>query len=166
MIRAFVLSTALLVLALDAPAESDAAKEKPPELPAWNQQEVADLGRKLQQLTSDLRAQERNAPQDSIASGQARARESYRDILRGLESRCQKLANLVEKGKSREDTAMLFNRIQVMARDAAEDARRMFLARETIDTIQEAEAVTNQLRIFYKGSPDPRPALVGPSKTD
>ena len=166
MIRAFVLSTALLVLALDAPAESDAANEKPPELPVWNQQEVADLGRKLQHLTSDLRAQERFAPQDSIASGQAHARQRYRDILRGLEKQCQKLANLVGEGKSREDTAMLFNRIAEMGRDAAEEARRMFLARETIDTIQEAEAVTNQLRIFYKGSADPRPALVGPSKND
>jgi small-conductance mechanosensitive channel len=166
MLRAFVLFTALLVLALDAPAESDAAKEKPPELPAWNQQEVADLGRKLQHLTSDLRDQERSAPQDSIASGQARARERYRDILRNLEDQCRKLVGRVEEGKSREDTAMIFNRIQEMGRDAAEEARRMFLARETLDTIQEAEAVTNQLRIFYRGSADPRPALVGPSKND
>ena len=105
-------------------------------------------------------------PPDNIASGQSAARQRYRDLLRRLQSESRSLSDQVGKGRSRKETENLYLRIQEIGRNTAEEARRMFLSSATIDEIQKAEDRMNQLRVYYLGSAEPRPALVGPSKHD
>ena len=165
MIRALVAFAALPALLIPSGgASAEHHEAAAAELPPWNQEEVASLARELQKTVHELRRLERNMPHDTIASGQSRAREQYRQLLRGLDIESRSLADQVAKGKSREETRNLYRRIEELSRDAAEEARRMFLPQRTIDEIQKAEDLTNRLRVAYRGAPDPRPTLVGPSK--
>jgi predicted RNase H-like nuclease (RuvC/YqgF family) len=130
----------------------------------WDQAAVAGLAEKLQHSFDALRADARNRPPDNLGSGQSEYIERYQDILRSLEDECRRLKREVEDGKGRADTLKTFERIDELRRDADEDARRLFLAKATIDKIQANRAELEQLRLYYTGKVDETPSLVGPSK--
>ena len=130
----------------------------------WDQAAVAGLAEKLQQSFDALRADARNRPPQNLGSGQSQYIERYQSTLRSLEDECRRLKLEVEKGKGRDDTLKNFERIDELRRDADEDARRLFLAKASIDKIQANRAELEQLRLYYTGKVDETPSLAGPSK--
>ena len=102
----------------------------------------------------------------NVAAGQASARQRYARQLRTFSNQARGLSERVGKGATRDDSAAQFTRLRTTARDVAEEARRMFLPRASIDEIQKSEEIMNQLSVFYTGASGTRPALTGPSKGD
>jgi hypothetical protein len=132
---------------------------------AWVGEQVAALAQKLGKHAEDMRqAVRKQAGTESLASGQSRATEALIDDLRGLRVECNKLRKQAERGESREDTENLFRRIDEIHRDAAEELRRMFLSEANIERVKEGRALLEALRLYYTGTVDTRPDLVGPKK--
>jgi hypothetical protein len=161
----------LLVMLLQAAMLGGAAAsqhegEAEPQPKAWDQAAVAALAEKLQHSFDALRADARNRPSESLGSGQSQHIERYQSTLRSLEDECRRLKLEVEKGKGRSDTLAIFARIDELRRDADEDARRLFLAKATIDKIQANRAELEDLRLYFTGKVDETPSLVGPSKSE
>jgi hypothetical protein len=166
MTRRPVLSRFLVVLGVvfvvaGASRAADDSERKP-----WVQADVAALARQVQHACSDLRNKERAQPPSGIASGQSHARERYMDKLFQAEGEARRLADQAEAGKSRDASYNVFQRLDELQRDAAEEARRMFLPKATIDELQSLRAAIEQLRLYYEGRIDTRPELVGPTKDD
>lgn len=132
----------------------------------WDQASVAELAGKLQHSFDALRADARNRPPEPLGSGQTQSIERYQSKLRSLEDECRRLKLEVEKGKGRDDTLTNFKRIDELRRDADEEARRLFLAKATIEKIKANRAELEELRLYYTGKVDERPSLEGPSKGD
>lgn len=139
--------------------------EQAAEPKAWDGEQVAELAGKLGKHSEDMRqAVRKQAGTESLASGQSRATDALIDDLRGLRVECNKLRKEAERGKSREDTENLFRRIDETHRDAAEELRRMFLSEANLERVKEGRALLEQLRLYYTGTIDTRPDLVGPKK--
>jgi hypothetical protein len=132
----------------------------------WDQAAVAGLAEKLQRSFDALRADARNRPPEPVGSGQSQYIERYQNTLRSVEDECRRLKGEVEEGKGRDDTLKTFERIDELRRDADEDARRLFLAKATIEKIQANRAELEDLRLYYTGKVDETPSLAGPSKDD
>jgi len=88
------------------------------------------------------------------------------DKLRVLERDSKKLADQIQAGQDRAATLPLFVRLDNLRIQAAEDARRMFLAQETIDRIQNSRATFEAMRRYFTGETDTRPGLRGPTRGD
>lgn len=133
---------------------------------AWDQAKATELAGKLADSVKGLRASARRQPPTSLASGQSASRMRLIDRLRVIERESRALHEELKKGESKASTFPIFRRIDELRRSAAEDARRMFLPQETLDMIQAARAVLEELRSYYGAAPDPRADLHGPSKDD
>jgi len=133
-------------------------------LKTWDQAAIGSLADKLQHQADGLRKEARNRPPEPVGSGQTEGLERYQNTLRSMESEARRLKLEVEAGKGRDDTLNIFKRIDELRRDADEEARRLFLPKATIDSIQASRATLEELRLYYTGTVDDRPDLVGPSK--
>ena len=151
----------LLAQPLSAHAEDAPA----PELKAWDGAEVERLAREIQHLCSRLRHEQRQRPPASMASGQEHSRVRYMDLLFQAEGESRRLADQAAAGKTRDDSLNTFRSVDGLQRDVAEQARRMFLAKATIDELQEMRADIEQLRLYFQGTIDTSPQLAGPKKS-
>lgn len=165
---------ALFVLPLATQAAHHEGEEKaaesegaPAGLAPWDQAAVVDLVGRIGKHAEEMRqALRKQAGAESIASGQNRAAWDLNEGLRRLRAQCNSLRGRVEEGEGREDTMGSFQQIDQMARDAAERLRRMFLTQANIDRVKVGSDLLDQLRLYYVGNVDSRPALVGPKRSD
>ena len=166
--RANVLCFATAALAWPLLAAADHHEgSSAPQPKAWDQARVAALAGELSSDADDLReAVRRQQAAQTIATGQNLASEQVMDQLRGLRAECNRLKRKVEAGKSRDDTLLIFKRIDEIRRDTAEELRRMFLTRKNLDQIEAGRAKLEELRLFYTGQVDTRPDLAGPKDSE
>ena len=173
-ILAGVLVAVATTFALAAGAGADSHEDGEPtlaaeaelELPAWDQEKVTELAEKLASSVRNLRRSARKQPPDTIASGQSASRMRFMDRLRLIERETRSLHDELSNGEGKDSTFPIFRRIDEVRRVVAADARRMFLPQETIDQIQAARAVLEELRSYYGQPPDTRPALHGPRSSE
>ena len=171
-ILAGVLVAVATTFALAAGAGADSHEEGEPtlaaeaELPAGAQEKVTELAEKLASSVRNLRRSARKQPPDTIASGQSASRMRFMDRLRLIERETRSLHDELSNGEGKDSTFPIFRRIDEVRRVVAADARRMFLPQETIDQIQAARAVLEELRSYYGQPPDTRPALHGPRSSE
>ena len=125
----------------------------------WDQARVTDLVKDLSAKVATIRRAERNAPPDSIASGQARARKQLNDNLRLIDRESKHMVRRLEEGQGREETLPLFRRVDQLRLDSAEQLRRMFLPQAVIEHIMAARALLDQIRSYYGLPTDARPDL-------
>ncbi len=151
----------LLLLPLSAPA---ADEEPAPTLKPWDAAEVERLAREVQHLCSTLRHEQRQRPPASVASGQEHSRVRYVDLLFQIEGESRRMADLAAAGKSRDDLLNTFRTTDGLQRDVAEQARRLFLAKKTIDELQTMRADIEELRLFFQGTVDTSRQLAGPKR--
>jgi len=142
-------------------SDVEAAARKP-----WNAGEVEQLAAGIGAKATKLRDEMRARPKDPVGAGTEPARKRYMDHLRRVEAASRKLANAAKDGKTADDTFTSFQRIDELQRDTAEEARRLFLPKETIDDLQDSRKLVEELRVFYTGEKDTRPGLVGPRRSE
>ncbi len=143
-------------------AEAEEAAPVAAESP-WDQAKVTELVKDLHAKVVTIRKAERNAPPDTIASGQARARKQLNDNFRMIDRESKHLVRRLEEGQGREETLPLFRRVDQLRLDSAEQLRRMFLPQAAIEHIRAARALLDQIRPYYGLPADARPDLHGPS---
>ena len=83
-------------------AEAEEAAPVAAESP-WDQAKVTELVKDLHAKVVTIRKAERNAPPDTIASGQARARKQLNDNFRMIDRESKHLVRRLEEGKGREE---------------------------------------------------------------
>ncbi len=160
-----ILPVALGFLLVQPLAATAAEKGQAPALKPWDAADVERLAREVQHLCSTLRNEQRRRPPTSVASGQEHSRVRYMDLLFQAEGESRRLADLAKAGKTRDETLNAFRTVDRLQRDVAEQARRMFLPKATIDELQEMRADIEELRLYFQGTVDTSPQLVGPKKS-
>ncbi len=66
-----------------------------------------------------------------------------------MESESKQLALQLGEGRSRDETFPIFERINLIRRDAVEQAQRMFLQKPVIEKIEAARGPLEELASFY-----------------
>ncbi len=160
----------------EAPAAAAAAEEALPSVdaqapaapapPEWDAERVVELARAVHTSARELREIQRRKPPEHLASGQASARTRYIDNLRLAAAESRRLADAVESGKDRDQTLSSFRRTEELLRDTSEDARRMYLPKDTLDRIQALSQTVDELAFLYTGRSDGRSPLHGPTKDE
>ena len=147
---------ALLSLAVATGAAADhheAGKDvsaRPENAPAWDQQKAAAAAQSLAASLDGLRDALRRQPDSSmVPGGGSRSRHRLRDRLRLMESESKQLALQLGEGRSRDETFPIFERINLIRRDAVEQARRMFLQQPVVEKIDAARGPLEELAGFY-----------------
>lgn len=115
----------------------------------WDGKQVEQLSGELARAVGALREAIRKAPDPGIASGQSRARMKLLDELRGIRTDAEQLAKKVAAGAGRDETRTAFEDIDRRRRDAAENARRMFLPEPVPAKIVAARSVAAELAAYY-----------------
>jgi hypothetical protein len=135
-------------LALPAVAEGSAQ--------AWEQEAVTALAAELVGAVNGLRdSMRRDAPPDTRAGAQSRLRFRLLDRLRLIEAEARALQRALAGGASQDETFHIFRRIDELRRDAADDARRMFVPEGTTQKMEAARAVLEKLRPYYEPAEPP-----------
>ena len=94
----------------------------------------------------------RNSPIGStLGSGQANAQLRMRDRMRLLRNESRYFANALKDGAGRAETLSVYERLGTLARDAREEARKMFLPDQVFDKFVKAGAIWNRLTPYYVG---------------
>jgi hypothetical protein len=148
---------ALLVLVLGLCPVAAAAEDTPdvsaapaPDPTAWDQERAASQAADLDTALSGLRDALRNEPSASIVpGGGSMQRHRIRDRLRVMENESRFLAEQLKGGSSRDETLPVFERIDLIRRDAVEDARRIFLSKPVLDKIDAARGPLEELAKLY-----------------
>ena len=144
-----------LALAATLAAHSVAADGHEEAAPEWDQEQVTALAEKLAEAAANLfREVSRNRGQEQIGSGQARAREQFRDDLRTARDTSRNLARALGNGQSREQTTPVYRRLMMLVRNARETARRLMIEKPELEHVATANAALDALAPFY---PDVRP---------
>jgi hypothetical protein len=127
------------------------------ELAKWNQERVAKLAGELAESTKDLESPVRQDPNQTYGSGQAQDYHRLRDELRLIRKETRHLARRLADGASREETDPVWQRVGVLARNAAEIAKRMHLPEPVLDSIAQTADLWRRLRPYYDPDWDSRP---------
>ncbi len=123
-----------------SPAFAEAAK--------WDQGRVTQLARQLAAATKDLRIEVQKNP-DQPPGPSRRAQYQAREDLRLLQYTTQQLASSLAKGEDRDATAPIFQRIQTLRRDAAENGRKGMIPEATLAKIEKARELLDQVAPYY-----------------
>lgn len=135
-------SVLVLVLAFSAaPSRGQSAK--------WDQDRVTELAGELADVVAELQIEFRREGSGSFASGQARARHSFRDSLRVLRAESRALASELEDGAGLEETRPIARRAGVVIRDLREEGRRMSWKEPVVGLARRAEELIAQIAPFY-----------------
>ncbi len=147
---------ALLSLAVATGAAADhheAGKDvsaRPENAPVWNQQKAAAAAASLASSLDGLRDALRRQPDSTmVPGGGSRSRHRLRDRLRLMESESKQLTQQLGDGRSRDETFPIFERINLIRRDAVEQAQRMFLQQPVIEKIDAARGPLEELAGYY-----------------
>jgi hypothetical protein len=117
----------------------------------WDQERVTALAVELADVIAELQVEFRREGSPHIASGQARARHSFRDSLRVLRTESRALASELEAGAGLEETQPIVRRAGVVIRDLREEGRRMSWKEPVAGLARRAEELISQIAPFYVG---------------
>ena len=118
----------------------------------WNQERVTAIAVELAQQVDELREAVRASPVGkTIGSGQENAMLRLNDRLRLLKNESRHLANELKAGQGRDATLPVYERVGNLARDAREEARKMFLPEPIMAKIVGAGAAWSRLTPYYIG---------------
>ncbi len=127
-----------------APASSFAQAEQ------WDQARVTEIAQELAGAVKDLReAVRREVPSTPGRLQQGRAQYALSDALRLLKSETRYLAAQLKDGKGRDETFLVYKRIDSLRQQAAENARKMMILQPTLDRIDAARKIWVQLVPYY-----------------
>jgi hypothetical protein len=116
---------------------------------AWDGERAAALAGQLAKAVEALRDAVRSAPTPTLASGQARSQEDLMDDLRRIEGEYGRLQRELQSGKGRDETLSSFKQVDLLRRDAGENARRMFLSQPVLEKVEAARALARELAGLY-----------------
>jgi len=119
------------------------------ELANWDQTRVTNMAKELVEKVEGVATALRQGPQSNIGSGQSASFYRLKQDVRRIRTEAKHLASQLEAGKSREETAPVFEDLMVMRNSAAEEARRMFMPDQTLAAITSAGDVLNRLRPYF-----------------
>jgi hypothetical protein len=121
-------------------------------LATWNQERVAAIALDLAAAVDQMQDAFRASPiGSSIGSGQANAQLRMRDRMRLLRNESRYLSNALKEGAGRSETLSVYERLGTLARDAREEARKMFLPDPVLSKITAAGDVWRRLTPYYVG---------------
>ena len=140
-----VLSAALLVL-----LPATALAQTPPTPAEWDQERVTALAEELSKdLDSLYTVIYKALPDTSMTFSQTGRRHQLKDEVRLIRSEARHLHARLMKGDGRAKTHSIYMRINELRRDAAENARQLFLTNDVITAIDEARDVWARLHPYY-----------------
>ena len=134
-----------VAIALPLASASGEEIEKRP----WDQAAVTGLAKALADSVSDVEDAFRREPGEMVPSGDRRSRYAAKQDLRRLRREARHLANSLEAGEGLEETLNVFLKVQEIARDAAENAKRAALTQPTLDRIANARAQMTEIAPYY-----------------
>ena len=151
MLRLGLIAAALLCLAAaGASGSGEDVSARPENAPAWDQQKATSAAQSLASSLDGLRTALRQQPSTSLAPGSgSRSIHRLRDRLRLMESEPKQLAQQLGEGRSRDETFPIFERINLIRRDAVEQAQRMFIQKPVMEQIEAARGPLKELAGFY-----------------
>lgn len=150
-----VAAAGLLVLAGPAPAlETDLA---------WNQEEVAKVAAQFNEAVNGLvsRAKMGRNVQTTLAQGNRDF--LLQEDLSTLQRVSAALARRLGEGQDREQTAVLFERVENVVQRAVVNQRSAQVLENAQADIDKARGILNQLRVYY-GRPTVPPVAAEPAK--
>jgi hypothetical protein len=115
----------------------------------WEQDQVAAAARKLADAVKDLRSEVRKQGSPGVASMQSRAWHRFTDELRLIESESKELASALEAGRGHDETLPIFERMQMLIRDAREESRSLMIAQPVQQRIDAAREALRALEPYY-----------------
>ncbi len=140
----------LCLAAASVPGSAQDVAARPENAPTWDQARVTAAAQSLAGSLDGLRDALRRQPDPSmVPGGGSRSRHRLRDRLRLMESESKQLALQLGEGRSRDETFPIFERIDLIRRDAVEQARRMFLQQPVAEKIDAARGPLEELSGFY-----------------
>jgi hypothetical protein len=151
MLRSGLLAATLLCLAAaSASGSEEDVAARPENAPAWDQQKATSAAESLATSLDGLRTALRQQPSMTLAPGTgSRSIHRLRDRLRLMESESKQLAQQLGEGRGRDETLPIFERINLIRRDAVEQAQRMFLQKPVMDQIESARGSLKELAGLY-----------------
>ena len=120
---------------------------------AWDQDRVQALARELAQRADAVQEALHRGPQSSVGSGQSSAFYRLKQDVRRARNEARHLASQLESGKGREETLPVYEDLMVLVRDAAENARRLFMPDSTLQALNEAGGVLQRITPYYEAQP-------------
>ena len=150
-----VAAAALLVLAGPAPAlEMDLA---------WNQEEVAKVAEQFYEAVSGLVLRARTGRNVQTTLAQGNRDFLLQEDLGTLQRVSAALARRLAQGHDREQTRVLFNRVENVVQRAVVNQRSAQVLENAQADIDKAGGILNQLRLYY-GKPTVPPVAAEPAK--
>jgi hypothetical protein len=142
--RHVVHAICLLAMILLLPAANARA-----ELAAWDQAQVAALGKELVKASNALYETFRKQPPPSMGSMQSSSYHRLKQFVRMLNVVSNEFAYALEKGEGREQTLTIYDNLMQLARSARDEAARVFVAHDVGDRAGAVRRVLNQLGPYY-----------------
>jgi hypothetical protein len=140
-------SAILLVLLLPLAAQGDHHEKSGSD---WDQAKVTALAEQLSDSVNDVyRSVSRLQTGSGMASGQANAFLRLKDRLRVARNEARHLAQALGDGKGHEETSHAYRRLMSLVRDAREEGRKMFLEKPTLDKVETANKLLEEIAPFY-----------------
>ena len=140
---------ALLLLPLAAQADHH---EGPGAASKWDQAKVTALAEQLSDAVNGVyRSVSRLQTGSGMASGQANAFLRLKDRLRVARNEARHLSQALADGKGHDETSHAYRRLMSLVRDAREEGRKMFIEKPTLDKIDVANKILEEIAPFYPG---------------
>ncbi|MGH0037305.1 MAG: hypothetical protein ACQGVK_19950 [Myxococcota bacterium] len=120
------------------------------QLAAWDQERVTAAAHDFSQSAGKVYSElYRNQVTYTIGSGQSKDYQRLRDKVRVIRSEARRLTRQLEKGKGRDATLPIYERMMVDVRDAREIARRLNLGEALLNKIGAAGDALRRLGPYY-----------------
>ncbi len=115
---------------------------------AWDQERVTAIAQELASAIKDVQVTFKKQPSDLMV-GQRRAYYRVIQDLRVLRNEARHLASVLRKGKGYDETLPVYERMQVLRRNAAENGRNAMLMAPTLDAVAKARDLLIRLAPYY-----------------
>jgi hypothetical protein len=137
-------------------AEEGAAKEAPSKggtpgaTKEWNQDEVKALSAELATAVGELRREVRRMPDPGVQAMQSNARLRFQEDTKRIEQNATSLSRDVGNGKTHDETAGRYYRLDSLVRSAAEEGRRLMFPEQVLAKIEVAGGLLDRLDAYYR----------------
>jgi hypothetical protein len=148
--RCTITLTALSALLLAGAAQAQLAE--------WNEDLVLKASRDFTEAAGDVEQELRRSQVSyTIGSGQSKDFERLRDRVRVIRRGAGRLTRLLEKGKGRDETLPIYERMMVQVRDAQEIARRLNMGDPLLNAMGRAGDALRRLAPYYDPKANEKP---------
>ena len=119
------------------------------ELAKWDQERVTALGGELAKACSELYDTFLKEPQSNIGSGQSNSYYRLRQLVRRVRTEARQLSSSLAKGEGYEETLPIYENLNVIVRDASENARKMFSSGFVLEKATAAGDLLRRIAPYY-----------------